>query len=80
MIEGIIIVSLWNNFVCLESDLVIWVVVCCDLNKNNVVVIFGGGVGYELVYVGFIGKGMLIVVVCGDLFVLLSVDVVFIVI
>lgn len=41
-----------------------------EMNENKVMLISGGGSGYELVYVGLVGKGMLDVVVCGDVFVL----------
>lgn len=49
-----------------------------DWDKLKVVLVLGGGFGYELSYVGFVGQGMLIVVVCGEVFVLLFVDVVFV--
>ena len=74
VIEGTIIASPWNNLARLESDPAIRVVVRRDLNKNNVAVISGGGSGHEPAHVGFIGKGMLTAVVCGDLFASPSVD------
>lgn len=43
-------------------------------------VLFGGGSGYEFVYGGYVGEGMLSVVVCGEVFMLLLIDVVFVVI
>lgn len=39
-----------------------------DLNAQKVTVISGGGSGHEPAHAGFIGKGMLDVVVCGDVF------------
>ena len=39
-----------------------------NINKNKVTLISGGGSGHEPAHAGFIGKGMLDVAVCGDVF------------
>ncbi len=39
-----------------------------QLNKNKVTLISGGGSGHEPAHAGFVGKGMLDVAVCGDVF------------
>ncbi|MNW44818.1 PTS-dependent dihydroxyacetone kinase, dihydroxyacetone-binding subunit DhaK [compost metagenome] len=39
-----------------------------EINKNKVTLISGGGSGHEPAHAGFIGKGMLDVAVCGDVF------------
>lgn len=39
-----------------------------EINKNKVTLISGGGSGHEPSHAGFIGKGMLDVAVCGDVF------------
>lgn len=39
-----------------------------ELNKNKVSLISGGGSGHEPAHGGFVGKGMLDVAVCGDVF------------
>lgn len=39
-----------------------------DLNKNKVTLISGGGSGHEPGHAGYVGKGMLDVAVCGDVF------------
>ncbi|MDQ0091042.1 dihydroxyacetone kinase [Paenibacillus anaericanus] len=39
-----------------------------DINKEKVTLISGGGSGHEPAHAGFIGKGMLDVAVCGDVF------------
>lgn len=39
-----------------------------DLNKNKVTLISGGGSGHEPAHAGYVGKGMLDVAVCGDVF------------
>jgi dihydroxyacetone kinase DhaK subunit len=39
-----------------------------DLNKEKVSLISGGGSGHEPAHAGFVGKGMLDVAVCGDVF------------
>lgn len=36
--------------------------------------ILGGGLGYELSYVGFVGDGMLFAVICGVVFILFILD------
>lgn len=37
-------------------------------------ILLGGGSGYELVYFGYVGEGMLLVVISGFIFVLLCVS------
>lgn len=50
-------------------------IVCVDvLVCGKVVFVFGGGSGYELLYGGFVGKGMLLVVIFGVVFILLIFD------
>lgn len=39
-----------------------------EINKDKVTLISGGGSGHEPAHAGFIGKGMLDVAVCGDVF------------
>lgn len=39
-----------------------------DINEDKVTLISGGGSGHEPAHAGFIGKGMLDVAVCGDVF------------
>ena len=39
-----------------------------DINKDKVTLISGGGSGHEPAHAGFVGKGMLDVAVCGDVF------------
>ncbi|WP_438348495.1 dihydroxyacetone kinase subunit DhaK [Paenibacillus sp. FA6] len=39
-----------------------------ELNKDKVTLISGGGSGHEPAHAGFVGKGMLDVAVCGDVF------------
>lgn len=39
-----------------------------ELNKNKVSLISGGGSGHEPAHAGYVGKGMLDVAVCGDVF------------
>jgi dihydroxyacetone kinase len=39
-----------------------------EFNKNKVTLISGGGSGHEPAHAGFVGKGMLDVAVCGDVF------------
>lgn len=39
-----------------------------ELNPNKVTLISGGGSGHEPAHAGFVGKGMLDVAVCGDVF------------
>ena len=39
-----------------------------ELNKDKVTLICGGGSGHEPAHAGFVGKGMLDVAVCGDVF------------
>ncbi len=39
-----------------------------ELNKNKVTLICGGGSGHEPAHGGFVGKGMLDIAVCGDVF------------
>lgn len=39
----------------------------------------GGGSGYEFVYVGYVGEGMFIVVICGDMFVVFFVNLILVV-
>lgn len=39
-----------------------------EINNNKVTLISGGGSGHEPAHAGFIGKGMLDVAVCGDVF------------
>lgn len=39
-----------------------------NLNKNKVTLISGGGSGHEPAHAGYVGKGMLDVAVCGDVF------------
>lgn len=57
-------------------------VFCFDLDsfKGWVVLLLGGGFGYEFVYVGFIGKGMLIGVIVGVVFIFLVVGSILVVI
>lgn len=50
------------------------VVVRSDWDKSKVALVSGGGSGHEPAHAGFVGKGMLTVAVCGDVFASPSVD------
>ncbi len=50
------------------------VVMRADWDKSRVALVSGGGSGHEPAHVGFIGKGMLTSVVCGEVFASPSVD------
>lgn len=39
-----------------------------NINKDKVILISGGGTGHEPAHAGFVGKGMLDVAVCGDVY------------
>src|SRR5665647_2592877 len=39
-----------------------------NINKEKVILISGGGSGHEPAHGGFVGKGMLDIAVCGDVF------------
>lgn len=68
MFEGLLIVYL-------ELDLIVNIVIVKKVKKEyGVVIVFGGGSGYEFVYVGFVVEGMLDVVVCGEVFILFILD------
>lgn len=70
MVEGL--VKLYVDVVyCVEG---ICVIVRNDKCLGKVGFVSGGGFGYELVYVGYVGCGMLFVVVCGDVFIFLIFD------
>lgn len=79
VLEGIVLVNfglkLLKNY---------WVIIWEDVNEiwkvGKVIFILGGGSGYELLYVGFVGKGMLIVVVVGVVFIFLLMKFIFVVI
>lgn len=73
-IEGTIVASRWQNLVQLDVDPFIRVVVRKAWRKDRVALISGGGSGHEPAHVGFVGKGMLTVAVCGDIFASPSVD------
>lgn len=49
--------------------------ICIDvLVVGKVVLFFGGGSGYELMYCGYIGQGMFFGVCLGEIFILLMLD------
>lgn len=70
MLDGLVYV--YNDLVyCIEG---FDIIVCNEEKLGKVVFIFGGGSGYEFLYVGFVGEGMLFVVVCGVVFIFLIFD------
>ncbi|MEA5166143.1 dihydroxyacetone kinase subunit DhaK [Enterobacter bugandensis] len=73
-IEGILLSAPHANLVKLDIDPAIRVVARGDWDKSRVAVISGGGSGHEPAHAGFVGKGMLMAAVCGDLFASPSVD------
>ncbi|MGU3524142.1 dihydroxyacetone kinase subunit DhaK [Enterobacteriaceae bacterium C23F] len=73
-IEGIVLSAPHANLVRLDIDPAIRVIARGDWDKSRVAVISGGGSGHEPAHAGFVGKGMLTAVVCGDLFASPSVD------
>lgn len=61
----------FNKVLRVENE---FIIIRKNKKVNKVVLISGGGSGYEFVYVGYVGYGMLDVVVCGEIFIFFGVD------
>lgn len=68
---GVVVVYLY----CLKVDFDYCIVLCVSCLVNGKVgLVFGGGFGYELLYLGYVGWGMFDVVCCGEVFIFFVFD------